>query len=113
MLILPVNLWYSEAMGIRALSLAVFGVVFWLALFLSLPTPSRGKGKKKRKEEEGRQEAVVVGHSSAHHSQVAAGRPPGSASFAPSVALGEAEVCGVFSFFSLFCVFYSLRPSKA
>lgn len=56
MLILPVNLWYSEAMGLRALSLAVFGVVFYFAFFLLLPTHSRGKGKKKRKEEEGKRQ---------------------------------------------------------
>lgn len=55
---------------------------------------------------------MAAGHSSAHHSLVAAGRQPGSASFAPSLALGEAEVCGRVLFLFPFLFFQLLTRAK-
>lgn len=59
MLILPVNLWYREAMGRRKLAywLGCFGKKKFLSLSLSsLPTPSSRKERRGEKEAVGKEE---------------------------------------------------------
>lgn len=113
-LILPVNLWYSEAIGLRALSLAVFGAFLYSAFSLSGSRSPPAPGEKRGQEGGGGRKAGSGGRSSARHSQVAAGRVPGSASSAPSPggsrSLGSG---GVFSLSSLFCFFQLLATAAS
>lgn len=116
-LILPVNLWYSEAIGPRALSLAVFGAFLYRLSPSGAPAPHALRGEKGRKKKgrrrrrKGRRQRAAP---PARHSRVAAERPPGSASSAPSPAAGPSRGLAVCSRSRCFSAFNSsARPRTA